>query len=111
MTEGYSSSNNSDPTIYQLEQSLIQYLSSKHDIDDKVPGGQRRVRGLTFKITRNVKEPSFSVQIGIMEAVFDAINGMKIRGSCYSLERYIRDWFLRATVNQEIKNYLFLNKK
>ena len=78
MSENYNESQKSEPIIYELEQSLIQFLCTKHDIEDKVPGGQRRVRGLSFKISKNPKEPSFSVQIGMMEALFDAVNGVKI---------------------------------
>ena len=111
MTENFNSEQSNDPIINQLEQSLIHFLSTKNDIESKVTGGLRRVRSLSVRINKNLKEPSFSVQIGIMESVFDAVHGLKLRGSCYGLERYIRDWFLRPTVNLEIKKYIFGNIK
>lgn len=96
-----------DPVISELEQSLINLLVSKKDIEEKVSGGAKRVRGLTFNIdTKNPKNAFFTVQIGMCEAAFDISNGLKIRGNCFGLERYIRDWFERPTVNTAIAKYV-----
>lgn len=99
----------SDTIISELEQSLIQYLMDKKDVETKVTGGSRRLRSLSFKIITK-KEPYFSVQIGMLEAVFSAVSGLKEKGSCYGIERYIRDWFLRPSVSDTIRNYVNKHK-
>ena len=77
-----------DPVIAELEQSLINLLCSKQEVEEKVPGGIRRVRGLTFNIdVKNPKNPSFTVQIGMCEAIFNVTNGLKERGNCFGYFR------------------------
>ena len=96
-----------DPIISELEQSLINFLVSKPEIEEKVNGGAKRVRGLTFNIdVKNPKNPSFSVQIGMCEAIFNTTNGLKERGNCYNIERFVRDWFERPTVSNAIAKYV-----
>ena len=93
-----------NPKIVELEQSLINFLTSKKDIETKVSGGKRRVRGLTFNIdTRDLNNPYFSIQIGMLEALFNVTNGLKIRGNCFGLERFIRDWFERPSIQFKIE--------
>ncbi len=48
----------------------------------------------------------FVVQIGMCEAAFNANNGLKERGSCFGLERYIRDWYEMPSINMEIKSII-----
>jgi len=101
-----------NPKLAGLEQSLINFLTSKRDIEEKVNGGLRRVRGLTFNIDlRDSKNPAFTVQIGMCEASFSCTTGLREKGSCFGLERYIRDWFERPSVMNEIKLYINSNKK
>ena len=96
-----------DPVITELEQSLINFLVSKPEVETKVNGGIKRVRGLTFNIdVKNPKNPSFTVQIGMCEAVFNTANGLKERGSCFNVERFVRDWFERPTVSGAIAKYV-----
>lgn len=97
-----------DPIVSELEQSLINFLCSKEeDIEQKVSGGVKRVRGLTFNIdVKNPKNASFTVQIGMCEAKFNINNGLKEQGSCFGLERFIRDWFERPTVGTAIQKYV-----
>ncbi len=95
--------------ISQLETSLIQFLLLKKDIES-VPGGHRRIRTLTLKIVSSLKEPAFAVQLGMCEAVFDAVTGLKTRGSCFGLERYIRDWFLRSSIMEVIRSLAVIEK-
>lgn len=101
-----------DPIIAELEQSLINFLCSKKEIEQKVSGGAKRVRGLTFNIdVKNPKNPSFTVQIGMCEAAFNVQTGQKEKGSCFGCERYIRDWFERPTVSGAIDKYVRDAKK
>jgi hypothetical protein len=96
-----------DPIIASLERSLIDYLSTKKDVEEKVNGGFKRVRGLSLSIDRkNPKHPYFNVQIGICEASFNTVNGLKERGNCFGLEKHIRDWFERSSVQADIQSYL-----
>ncbi len=96
-----------NPLLSGLEQSLISFLSQKKDIEEKISGGARRIRGLTFNIDlRNEKKVYFTVQIGMCEAAFNVNTGLKERGSCYGIERYVRDWFERPSVQTEIKSYI-----
>ncbi len=100
-----------DPVITELEQSLINLLTSKKDIEEKVSGGAKRVRGLSFNIdVKNPKSPFFTVQIGMCEAAFNVNNGLKERGSCFGLERYIRDWYERPSVSSAILKYVEKSK-
>lgn len=96
-----------DPIIAELEQSLINFLCSKPEVDVKVSGGIKRVRGLTFNIdVKNPKNASFTVQIGMCEAAFNVKNGLKERGNCFNLERFVRDWFERPTVSAAIEKFV-----
>ena len=101
-----------NPQLASLEQSLINFLTSKKDIEDKVNGGAKRVRALTFNIDmHNAKNPVFTVQIGMCEAAFDCRTGLKSKGNCFGLERYIRDWFERPAVTNEINTFISSQKK
>lgn len=96
-----------NPKLEGLEQSLIQFLTSKKDVDEKVNGGHRRVRGLSLNLDlRNHKKPLFTVQIGMCEVAFDVTTGYKERGSCFGIERYIIDWYSRPAVREEIRGYI-----
>lgn len=96
-----------DPIITELERSLINYLVNNREVEKKVTGGLRRVRGLTFNIiTKDITNTYFSVQIGIFEAMFNPINGIKERGNCYGIERNIRDWFERPSIQLKIKEVI-----
>ncbi len=95
-----------DPALNSLEQSLINFLSQKKDIEDKISGGSRRLKSLTLGLKKDSKSIFFTVQIGMFEAAFNTNNGLKERGSCFGLERYIRDWYERSTVNYEIKSLI-----
>ncbi len=89
-----------DPALTELEQSLIQFLTQKPDIEAKVNGGAKRVRALSISLDiKNPQKPSFSVQIGMSEVTFNALTGAKEKGNCYGLERYIIDWYLRPSIN------------
>ena len=96
------------PKITEMEQSLINFLVSKKDVDDKVSGGARRVRGLSINI--NLKENTFGVQIGMCEAQFNGTSGLKERGNCFGLERYIRDWYERPSIKLEMDKIFQANK-
>ncbi|MBQ3641750.1 hypothetical protein II906_07500 [bacterium] len=96
-----------DPRLAGLEQSLINFLSQKKEVDEKVPGGIRRVRGLNLNFDlRDERRPCFTVQIGMFEAAFNALNGYKERGNCFGIERLIVDWFQRPSVKNEFKMIL-----
>ena len=93
-----------DPIITELEQSLIHLLSTRKELDDKVPGGLRRLRALTFNVdVKNPKNPFFTIQIGICEASFNITTGLKEKGSCFGIERYIRDWYERPSVKNAVQ--------
>lgn len=99
------------PIFNFLEQSLVSYLVQVRDIESKVTGGTRRLQGLKFRIDlRNKNSPCFVIQIGICEAYFSLKTGLKERGSCYGVERYVRDWYERPSIQSEIKNYVAMNK-
>lgn len=96
-----------NPILNSLEQSLIQYLSQKPEVDKKVAGGYRRVRSLTINIDEsNPNKPLFAVRIGMFECVFDCTTGLKEKGSCYGIERLIIDWYSRPSVQAEMKNVI-----
>lgn len=96
-----------DPIIAELERSLINYLMNKKEVEKKVIGGFRRIRGLTFNIvTKNITNTYFSVQIGMCEAIFNPITGIKERGNCFGIERIIRDWFERSSIQLKIKEVI-----
>ena len=65
-----------DPILYQLEQSLIQVLSGKKEVRERITDGPRRVRSLSIKIIPNVKDPKFLVQVGMFETQFSATTGL-----------------------------------
>lgn len=101
-----------NPALAQLEQSLINFLTQKKEVEEKVAGGSRRVRGLTMGLDlRDEKKPCFSVQIGMCEAVFNANNGLKEKGNCFGIERFIIDWYSRPSVNHEMKTVIAALKK
>ena len=95
--------------LNELEQSLINFLYSKKEIETMVPGGSRRVRSLMFNIKEVNTKACFTVQIGMMEAVFNTNTGLKEKGNIYGLERYIRDWFERPSVTMAIKQFVKAN--
>ena len=96
-----------NPKLAGLEHSLIQFLTSKKEVDEKVAGGHRRVRGLSIGLDlRNPKKPLITVQIGMCEAAFNVKNGLKERGNCFNLERFVRDWFERPTVSAAIEKFV-----
>lgn len=102
----------SNPAFTELEQSLINFLCSKKEVETLVSGGSRRVRSLSFNIDmKDPKKPMFTVQIGMCEAGFNAITGLKEKGSCFGLERFIRDWYERPSVKQAIQAYISQKKK
>lgn len=101
-----------NPALSQLEQSLINFLTQKKEVEEKVAGGARRVRGLTMGLDlKDEKKPCFSVQIGMCEAVFNANNGLKEKGNCFGIERFIIDWYSRPSVNHEMKMVIASMKK
>ncbi len=96
-----------DSSLNELEQSLINFLCSKKDISDKVSGGARRIRGLTLGMDmRDPNKPCFTIQIGMCEAAFNAQSGLKEKGNCFGIERYVRDWFERPSVNNEFSKFI-----
>ena len=100
--------------LSNLEQALIHHLLGNKDAVDKVTGGLQRIKALSLSIDfRNEKQPMILVQIGMLEAAFDALTGYKERGSCYGIERIIVDWLQRPSIKEEIKLFIFLkaNKK
>ena len=89
--------------IKALEQSLVNFLMDKKDTIERSGTSVKRVRMLQLRFDGTVPEhPLFIVQIGILEAEFDALTGMKEKGSCYGLERYIRDWSERESIKNEL---------
>ncbi len=95
-----------DPQLNELEQSLINFLCSKKEIDTLVSGGAKRVRGLTFNVAKKEGKPCFTVQIGMCEAAFNITTGLKEKGNIFGCERFIRDWFERPSVSMAIKQYI-----
>lgn len=94
--------------LQNLEQSLINFLLRRKDIEEKVNGGARRVKSLTLKIdARNPKHITFSVQIGMMEAKFNIEDGLKEQGNVYGIDRYIRDWYQQPSVKLEVLEAIF----
>ena len=94
--------------LQSLEQSLINFLLRRPDIEDKINGGSRRVKSLQLKIDdRNLKHLTFSVEIGMMEAKFSIENGLKEQGSCYGVDRYIRDWYTQPSIKMEFEEIIF----
>lgn len=100
------------PEITELEHSLINFLCQKKEVEEKVSGGARRVRGLSLGLDfKDIKRPMFTVQIGVCEAGFNAITGLKEKGNCFGLERYVRDWFERPTVKHTFKSMIDASTK
>ncbi|MBQ9245658.1 hypothetical protein IJ182_05255 [bacterium] len=96
-----------NPVFSELEQSLINFLCSKKEVEEKVSGGTRRVRSLTFNVdVKDPKKACFTIQIGMCEAAFNANTGLKEKGSCFGLERFIRDWYERPSVKSAIVTYI-----
>ena len=88
--------------IKSLEQSLINFLSEKKDFLEKMGAGLKRIRGLQIRLEGEGADALFIVQIGIFEAEFNVLTGLKEKGSCYGLERPIRDWSERESVKAEL---------
>ena len=84
--------------VQELEQSLIQFLMNKKEVEDKMGGGFRRIRTLQLYVSLSPKNQKFRVQIGMFEAEFAVKTGLKEKGNCFNLERYIRDWAERESI-------------
>lgn len=98
--------------LQNLEQSLINFLLRRKDIEEKVNGGARRVKSLILKYdARNEKHITFSVQIGMMEAKFNIADGLKEQGNVYGIDRYIRDWYQQPSVKLEMQEAIFGSEK
>lgn len=96
-----------DPKLTELEQSLINFLTSKKEIEEKVSGGARRLRSLSLGLNvKDKKNAFFTIQIGMCEATFNITTGLKEKGSCFGIERYVRDWYERPSVSHEFKTLL-----
>lgn len=94
--------------LQELEQSLINFLLRRRDIEEKVTGGIRRVKSLNLKIdTKNPEHITFIVQIGMMEAKFNIKDGLKEQGNCYGIDRYIRDWYTQPSVKVDMQEAIF----
>ena len=91
-----------DLKVQALEQSLINYLTRIEEVDKRVSGGFKRVRSLTLDIDiKNPKQPLLCVTIGMMSAHFNIKDGLKIRGNCYGIDKYIRDWIINVNIDLE----------
>ena len=99
-----------DPALNQLEQTLIRFLSSKSEVKERIMDGERKIRGLSIKLTGSAKEPKIVLQIGIIESVFNTATFIRERGNCYGLDKYIREWLMRSSVTELIKNYVNSNR-
>jgi|GEM_PF-6117299 len=89
--------------IQALEQSLVNFLTGKKDLEAKMGTSFRRIRTLQIQLNgENPKHPIFSVQMGMFCAEFNMLNGLKEKGSCFGLERYIRDWSERDSIRTEM---------
>ena len=85
--------------VQALEQSLINYLLSKRELSERSGVGRRRILSIQLQINAtNPKHLTFSVHMGMFVAEFNLLNGIKERGACFGLERYIRDWSERDSV-------------
>lgn len=97
--------------IQALEQSLINFLMMKRDLADKMGTGYRRVRTLQIQLNdKNPKHLTFTIQMGMFSAEFNMMNGLKEKGSCFGLERYIRDWAERDSIRSEMLELTSINK-
>lgn len=94
-----------NPQINELEQSLINFLCSKKEVETLVSGGTKRVRSLMLNLCRKEGKQAFTVQIGMCEAVFNAKTGLKEKGNIFGCERFIRDWFERPSITMAITKY------
>lgn len=94
------------PEVISLEQSLINFLCSKKDIERNVNGGMRRIKGLTLGIDIQEKNSYFLVSIGMCQAWFNLETGLRERGNCYGLDHHIREWYKIPAVRTDIKNIL-----
>lgn len=89
--------------VQALEQSLITFLLSKRDIEEKSGTGYRRIRSISLKLNdKNPAHVTFTVSMGMVTAEFGIMSGLKERGNCYGLERYIREWAERDVVKSEL---------
>lgn len=93
--------------LKSLETSLINYLLQKKEVEEKVSGGFRRVRGLVLSLKKNNYDKYVVVvQIGMCECQFNAYNGLKEQGSIFGIERLIVDWLQRPSVIESIKSFV-----
>ena len=97
--------------LQALEQSLITFLLSKRDIEEKAGMGYRRIRSISLKL--NDKDPmhvTFMVSMGMVTAEFGLLSGLRERGNCFGLDRYIREWTERDIVKSELLSLTSQNK-
>ncbi len=97
--------------LQALEQSLINYLTNKKDIAEKLGSAYRRINSIQLSLNdRDPKHVTFVVSMGMVSAEFGVESGLKERGNCFGLERYIRDWAERDMVKTEMIALTSLNK-
>lgn len=94
------------PEVISLEQSLINFLCAKKDIEKNVNGGFRRIRGLTFGIDIQEKISYFTVSIGMFQAWFNVETGLRERGNCMGLDHHIREWYKIPSVRTTFKTIM-----
>ena len=97
------------PEIISIEQSLINFLCMKRDIERFVTGGIRRIKGLNLGIDVQDKGTCFTVSIGMCQAWFNIETGLKERGNCFGIDQYIREWYKAASVKDSIRG-IIINK-
>ena len=96
--------------LQALEQSLINYLLNKKDLFERNGVGRRRILSIQLQINaKNMKHLTFIVEMGMFMAEFNMMNGLKERGACFGLERYIRDWSERDSVKSEMLDLCNIN--
>ena len=97
--------------LQALEQSLINFLLGKKDLETRMGISYRRIRTIQIQLNdKNPKHLTFTIQMGIFSAEFGMLNGLKEKGSCYGLERYIRDWAERDSIKTEMLELTSLNR-
>ena len=89
--------------VQALEQSLINFLLSKKELEEKMGVAYRRIRTIQLKLNdKDPKHLTFTIQIGMFSAEFNMMNALRERGSCLGLEKYIRDWAERDSIKTEM---------
>ena len=97
--------------IQLLESSLINSLLQKTDLEAKTGVDGRRIRTINLYVNnKNPKHITFIVTMGMFSAEFNVANGLKEKGSCYGLERYISDWAERESVKLALLKYAKIKK-